>query len=175
VDFSRVDFIIEFKKVSDDPFVDDTSESDGDGHNNPFLRKDGSVHKVLGRITAYATAILSTQYRTHLFMVLIVGEYARLIRWDRGGAVVTKRICFNDEPHLFDFLIRYDIASPKNRGHDSTISPPSEDEIKRAKDIVPEFTDAEGYLAVTMSHQGTKRRFIIPRPEVRPLVHRLRC
>ncbi|KAH9953565.1 hypothetical protein BC827DRAFT_1366492, partial [Russula dissimulans] len=102
LDFSRVDFTIEFKKVSDDPFVDDLSKS-----NNPFLCEDGPRHKVLGQMTAYATAILSAQYRTHLFMVLIVDEYARLIRWDRGGAVVTKQICFDTESHLFDFLIRY--------------------------------------------------------------------
>jgi len=91
--------------------------------------------------------ILSAQYRTHLFMVLIVGEYARLIRWDRGGVVITRRIRFDDESHLFDSLIRYDSANPENCGHDSTISSSSEDEIKRAKDIVPEFTKVEAYFS----------------------------
>jgi hypothetical protein len=78
-DLSWVDFIIEFKKGSSDPFVDDSNgNGKGQGKDNPFLRKEGPNREVRGLLTAYATAILGAQYRTHLFMVLIVGEYARL-------------------------------------------------------------------------------------------------
>lgn len=153
-----------------DPFVDNPPKSNSTKQDNTgFLCDPNPTREVLGQITAYATAILSAQYRTHLFMVLIVGEYARLIRWDRGGAVVTKRIEFNEVSHLFDFLVWYNGASSEDRGHDSTVSSPSEDEIERAKGIIPEFTNAaEAYLAVTMSSDLGPRRFIIPRPEVRP-------
>jgi hypothetical protein len=170
-DFSRVDFIIEFKNGSRDPFVDEIDgkgKGKDDSKTNPFLCKEGRNREVLGQLTSYATATLGAQYRTHLFMVLITGEYARLIRWDRGGAVVTNRILFNSEPHLFNFLTRYDVASREVRGHDSTVSIPSKNDINRAKDVVPELAEATACLAVTMSHQGVTRRFIIPQPKVRP-------
>ncbi|KAG0695915.1 hypothetical protein DFH29DRAFT_813668 [Suillus ampliporus] len=43
----------------------------------------------LGQITSYASAQLGAQYRTHTFSVLIVHNCARIIRWDREGAIVT--------------------------------------------------------------------------------------
>ena len=161
-DVTRVDLITEFKKESNDPFVDDSnSEEKGQGKDNPFLCNEGPNREVLGQLTAYATATLSAQYRTHLFMVLISGEYARLIRWDRGGAVVTKRILFNEESYFFDFLTRYDIASREDRGHDSTVSAPEENEIERAKVFVPELAK-KACLAISMSHQDTRSRFYYP-------------
>ncbi|KAI0281640.1 hypothetical protein BGY98DRAFT_907096, partial [Russula aff. rugulosa BPL654] len=75
----------------------------------------------LGQITAHATSILSAQYRTHTYMVLVVGDHARLIRWDRGGAVVTKKFKWYEEPFLYDFFMRYDTADPETRGRDSTV------------------------------------------------------
>lgn len=143
--FSIIDFVIEFKSV--DPFVDEPS---GDGEFNPFVRQDSSFRPILGQITAYATAMLSAQYRTHAFMVFIAKEHARLIRWDRGGAIVTEPILFDKSSFLFDFFVRYNIADHEARGHDSTVSTPTEAEIKCAKSAVKEFTEAESFLAVMM-------------------------
>lgn len=142
--------MIEFRKGSSDPFVDDSnSERQGRGEDHPFLCKEGPNRRVLGLLTAYASATLKAQYRTHLFMVLIGGEYARLIRWDRGGTVVTDQIPFNEEPYLFDFLTRYDSASREDRGHDSTVSVPSKAKFKHAKEVVAELTEARACLAVS--------------------------
>jgi hypothetical protein len=47
-------------------------------------------------------------------MVLVVGDHARLIRWDRG-AVVTKKFKWDEEPFLYDFFMRYDTADPETR------------------------------------------------------------
>jgi hypothetical protein len=57
---------------------------------NPLMCSMGPGLVNLGQITAYATSILSTQYRTHTFMVFIVKDYAMFLRWDRSGAVVTR-------------------------------------------------------------------------------------
>jgi Fungal protein kinase len=162
-----VDFVVEFKKKWKDPFVD--IPSDG-GSFGPFLSSEGQTHEVLGQLTAYATAILSAQYRTHTFMVFIFKAHARLIRWDRTGALVTKAIPFNEESYLFDFFIRYDIADNEARGRDSTVSLPAEGEINCAKTIVPEFSDITSFLAITTQDQDTytSSRFIIPRPGLRP-------
>jgi hypothetical protein len=120
----------------------------------------------LGQITAYASSILSAQYRMHTFMVFIVKDYARLLRWDRGGAVVTEPIRFDEEPHLFDFLVRYNVADSEVRGHDSTVKLPNDDEIKLAKAAVPELAEVKTFLAVDISD----RSYIICSPESRPRI-----
>ncbi len=157
--FSLIDFVIEFKTA--DPFVNDPIDN---GELNPFVRHEGSFRAILGQIIAYATAILNTQYRTHVFMVLVAKEYARLLRWDHGGVIVTEPILFNRHSFLFDFFVRYNIVDHEARGHDSTVSTPTESEIERAKYVVNEFTNAESFLVVTMPHQNTARRFIIRCP-----------
>jgi thiamine kinase-like enzyme len=122
---------------------------------------EGPALAILGQLTAYATSILSAQYRTHTFMVFIVKDYARLIRWDRSGAVFTKPIYFNNEPHLIDFFIRYDIADREARGHDITVSSASSQDVALAQANVPELRGANECLDVTISNQ----HFIIPTPE----------
>jgi hypothetical protein len=80
-----------------------------------------SAHKVAGQITAYATMVLSTQYCTHTFSVLIIKDYVRLIHWDCAGAVITEPIDFDTKSCLFDFFICYDNVKKEVRGHDLTI------------------------------------------------------
>ena len=160
LDVSRVDFTIEFKSDCD-PFVDEPSVSnDSNSNSNPFLHSSRDAATALGQLTAYATAVMSAQYRTHLFMVFIVKEQARLIRWDRSGAVVTKSIKYTEQRHLFEFFFRYDTADPEARGHDSTIGIPTDDEVAQAKLIVPELKDKKAFLAFTIS----KQRFITHGP-----------
>ncbi|KAG2341490.1 hypothetical protein BDR05DRAFT_850991, partial [Suillus weaverae] len=79
----------------------------------------------LGQITSYAAAQLGAQYCSHAFSVLIVRDHARIIRWDREGAIVTSAINYNTEPHLADFFHRYAQASPELHGINTSISPTS--------------------------------------------------
>jgi hypothetical protein len=103
---------------------------------------------------------MNDQYRTHLLMVFIIKDYARLIRWDRSGALITVKISFNEKPDLLAFFIRYNNASREDRGHDCTVGPATEDEVKRAR-IVAELKEAKSLLAV--DHLGN--RYIIRPPE----------
>jgi hypothetical protein len=121
-----------------------------------------------GQITAYATLVMGSQYRTHAFFVLIIGEYARLIRWDRSGAVVTERIKYDETSELFDFFMRYDLADSEARGHDSTVGTPTKEELERASQFVGEM-DKTSFLAVSISPPGQTdpKRYIIPTPIAR--------
>jgi hypothetical protein len=109
---------------------------------------------VAGQITAYASSVLGAQYCTHVFFILILKNVARLIRWDRGGAVVTAPIEYDKEPFLLDFLIRYNHASPEARGHDVTVASPTDDENWEVR-MLPDFEKAKSLLVITMpdSHQ----------------------
>ncbi len=121
---SCLEFVVEFKlTASADPFVVPKKRT-GDGttgSGNPLMSTAVNTHAVVGQITAYATQILSSQYRTHAFTVLICHNLARLIRWDRAGAIVTEPIYYDDDSYLHDFLTRYNDAPSNIRGHDSTV------------------------------------------------------
>jgi hypothetical protein len=168
LDFSRVEFVIEFKSELD-PFADDYSNTEPntvepDIAHNPFIGRSGPTRKNLGQIVAYATAVLGVQYRTHMFMVLIVKDNARLIRWDRSGALVTAKIPFNEEPDLFDFFTCYNVASPEARGHDSTVYTASTYDAINAKKTVPELAKAKSLLAV--EHSGNRYIIGFPTPQI---------
>lgn len=160
LNFSYVDFIVELKR---EPRLDPFSDKPDGGTSN-YTCADGSALSTLGQLTAYASSILSAQYRTHTFMVFIVKDYARLIRWDRSGAIFTKPIYFDNDPLLIDFFDRYNFADREARGHDITVSPASSQDIKLAKNKVPELREAKWCLDVTLSDQ----HFIIPVPTSTP-------
>ncbi|THU98085.1 hypothetical protein K435DRAFT_721142 [Dendrothele bispora CBS 962.96] len=61
------------------------------------------------------------QHRNHFFTVFIRGVTARLIRWDRAGAIVTEEFDYGQEPYLADFYWRFTHATAKARGHDTTV------------------------------------------------------
>jgi len=129
---SLIKFLIEFKTTADqDPFIVDPltpPENKDPMVMNPFMSTSSSGHQVAGQITAYTTLVLSAQYHMHTFLVLVFKKYARLIRWDCSGAVVTAPMYYDDETHLLNFFVHYDHANPETRGHDSTVSPPTKDE-----------------------------------------------
>jgi hypothetical protein len=90
---SLAEFFIEFKHKKCDPF----GASDELAPINTSLYLDdllmemvkGPVSKVAGQITAYAMLLLGNQYCTYTFLMLIVKDFARLLQWDCGGAVIT--------------------------------------------------------------------------------------
>ena len=98
---------------SDDPFEDEDPS---------FERGTEKACDTLGQITLYATAHMAAQFRTHVFSLLILPKYARLLRWDRAGVIVTKEIPIDgSESALAEFYWRYSHATPDVRGHDTTV------------------------------------------------------
>ena len=164
-----IEFPIEFKLTADhDPFV--VKPSPDLANENPFMRVTSPGRHVAGQITAYATSIMSAQYRTHTFLVLVFKTHARLIRWDRGGAVVTAPISYDQDPHLFDFFVRYDNASRAIRGHDCTVGLPTDVEAQNARKLA-DLADAKSLLTVTISDPGCSHessRYVILPPCARP-------
>jgi hypothetical protein len=171
-DNSLAEFSIEFKaKTSHDPFKT-TATPSSPTHPSPYPEdvfmslRTGTASQVLGQMTAYAMLILGTQYRTHTFTVLIVKERARLIRWDRGGAVVTDSFPFNSQPYLLNFLFRYNHADPDKRGHDVTVRDSTDTERQDAQKAVGEFEDVKRLVTVSMLQQDYVIRAPCPQPEI---------
>jgi hypothetical protein len=131
---------------------------------------------LVAKFTAYATSHMSAQYRTHIFFVLICEDYARLIRWDRSGAIVTEPIYYNVVPHLFDFFIRFDHAPPNIQGQDTTVRLANSEDTKDAVKAVKELEELEKsqtpLLAVSVPNPATGEplRYIIASPLASPWV-----
>ena len=128
---------------------------------NPFVKDSAEGISTLGQMTSYVTSHLGSQFRTHAFFILIVHNYARIIRWDRGGAVVTAPIRFNEEPYLFDFFLRYNYAKSHIRGSDSSVRAPKTEELRAATCLIDEFHDsgsdqgkAKSFLVVSIPRHG---------------------
>ncbi|TFY64974.1 hypothetical protein EVG20_g5758 [Dentipellis fragilis] len=94
-----------------------------------------------GQITAYAAAMLELQFRTFVFSVLIMGDFARLIRWDRSGAIVTEAFNYQVDPEpLAQFLWRYNFLSRAQRGFDESVK------AIEATDNTPDLSEARKAL-----------------------------
>ncbi|KAI0645293.1 hypothetical protein C8Q79DRAFT_1104751 [Trametes meyenii] len=112
-DWSNIEVSIECKSGTDkDPF-DDTEP---DGQVLSELRKE-----TLGQILGYLQFIFDRQQRMFLFMVLILGSYARVVRVDRSGIFVTKRLNYlTDGEPLAEFFWRFARLSSTEQGQDPT-------------------------------------------------------
>ena len=121
-DFSKMDLFVKFKAAeSSDPFCDPV----GDVRRRKFcFEKDSDgARLVRGQLASYAAALAGSQFRVHTFSVLVCGKYARFIRWDRDGAIVTERFNYMQQSHfLARFFWQYNYLDPRQRGYDTSIS-----------------------------------------------------
>jgi len=127
-DIAHAELMIEFKQnTSDNSFCDPyILASDNE---RSILREGKACGDTLGKITSYAAAQLGSQFRTCVYLILIVKDSAQIIRWDRTGTIVTEAIPYNTDPTITEFFRRYHKAPSKVRRVDDTISQPTVDEI----------------------------------------------
>ncbi|KAF9260071.1 hypothetical protein L218DRAFT_1003150 [Marasmius fiardii PR-910] len=114
VNLEEAEIIVEVKiSLADDPFEDDEE-------NLEDTTEDGAGTR--GQVTMYATQQLARRHRTHCFSVVIVGTCARLLRWDRAGAIVTSLFDYTEMPWLTMFFHKYNYADREVRGIDTSVS-----------------------------------------------------
>ncbi|KAH9889423.1 hypothetical protein C8Q73DRAFT_158328 [Cubamyces lactineus] len=81
----------------------------------------GTRRSILGQIMTYSILVFDNQHRTHHYTLMILGDSARIIRWDRSGVVATKKFNYVKNPlMLARFLWRFARMTPAERGHDTT-------------------------------------------------------
>ncbi|KIM40753.1 hypothetical protein M413DRAFT_446141 [Hebeloma cylindrosporum] len=136
VDLSKAEYFIEVKTGKTfDPFVDNDEKGSDRDPQYPFEAIADSRMITRGQILTYCTAIARSQFRTHVFGVIIVGTRARLFRWNPSAMVVTSLFDYTDKTRnniLGQFIWCYDNASLRTRGHDTSVrSIPEEKAITR--------------------------------------------
>ncbi|KAL6306265.1 hypothetical protein BKA93DRAFT_895462 [Sparassis latifolia] len=108
----RISF--EFKRYSgrDDPFEE---EKEGYEHDTSY------GNRTRGQAIAYAAEIFARQFRTFCFTVLILGNCARIVRWDRSGAAFTEKFNYKRNPEILgEFLWRFSHHEAKEQGYDES-------------------------------------------------------
>ncbi|KAL4065672.1 hypothetical protein V8B97DRAFT_1875063 [Scleroderma yunnanense] len=132
-DFSALEMWVEFKKSAlFDPF--------DDAEGTPFEKDTINGKSTRGQMTAYATAQLGKQFRHFSFCVIILGQMARIVRWERAGATVTNAFNYVQNPEiLVKFFRRFACLSRKDRGWDTSVAPIEKNPPGISPDVVSEI------------------------------------
>ena len=129
-DFSRIEVAITVKATElHDPFrdlppLDERPATDNDA------RVEADTSKGIETLVQMTTCVaqqMGQQLRHWVFSVIICGDYARLVRWDRSGAVFTSRFDYKTSDyktsdHLEKFFTRYGGLDKGPRGVDTKVA-----------------------------------------------------
>ncbi|KAL6308505.1 hypothetical protein BKA93DRAFT_822250 [Sparassis latifolia] len=117
----RLSFVHRPHCTEDDPFEDIDNEGKVRTSSSAGSRADTARRAaILKQLTAEVATVLLRQHRCFVFTVLILGDHARFIRWDRAGAVVTEKFNYKCTPYLARFLRMFAQMSPEQQGADPT-------------------------------------------------------
>lgn len=134
-----------------DPPPDATSKERGTHDFFAHFRDDNlkrRAERAFGQHITYALEIQARQHRVHLFSISIAGSYARLLRWDRSGIIVTESFDLLVRPDLLsEFLARFAFASEHERGHDGSVEAASPQEELLFRDVVTKYVQDQLDLA----------------------------
>lgn len=110
------------------------------GVDQPFLRVTEPGQLARGQHSKAIAEILQRQHRTHVFSIYIYRQYARLLRWDRTGVIITDVLdLLKDGLKLLNFVYRAMTMTRAQLGFDSTVDFATDneiDEIQKFKDEV---------------------------------------
>lgn len=118
--------VIERKRADEDPFLPAPKDKTDVEKTADFAKR------VRGQLITYATNFHSARPRVFSFQLLLIGQKARMLRWDRTGAVVSDLFDWMKGPTLYMFISRFYDASGFQRGLDTTARPAEGDEIAAA-------------------------------------------
>nr|VWO95685.1 Amidohydrolase family protein [Ganoderma boninense] len=141
--WSAIELSIEVKleDVSDDPF---------DENAVTFQPSSTERKNNLGQVLSYSSILFENRQRTHQFSLVILGQCARIVRWDRAGALVSEKFNYVEQPWMLGrFLWRFARMSAAQRGHDTTatrvLTTSDEYRLMRERADVPQ-KNAEGFV-----------------------------
>lgn len=113
---------------------------------NPVEREWPEAIAFRQSLVSHAQAQLTRQHRTCFLQLILVSRWARFIRWDRSGAVVSNRFDYVFEPEILaEFIWRFAHMSDEQRGLDSTATLASKKESSLFESAVKRFIDDMNY------------------------------
>ncbi|TFY66858.1 hypothetical protein EVG20_g4238 [Dentipellis fragilis] len=161
--WTNVELFIERKRKEEDPFKDPSPKKNRKDFQ--FLKDGDAPKESRGQMIAYAGAHFAMQFRAFCFSVCIIGtDKARLIRWDRGGAVVTERFSLVDKwDWLLEFFWRFNYLDSEGRGRDTSVVQATPEEVEMAKAFFPDEPTLHK-IRIMDDRDHTDRYFLVARP-----------
>ncbi|KAJ3502482.1 hypothetical protein NLJ89_g8869 [Agrocybe chaxingu] len=84
---------------------------------------------------------MATQFRDHLFTVIVLGDSSRIIRWDRGGAIVTEAFNYTQRKSiLFEYFKRFRQLDGVQRGINPNVLPATKANARMARERLNDYT-----------------------------------
>lgn len=120
-DSTILDRVDELKNGKIYDAFDDMGDHDNRNPSYPFELQTVEGCDTRNQICHYASAIFQLQFRFFFFTILHLKTHARIIRWERAGAVVTELFDVASTPYLADFIWRYSHMNRAQRGFDDTV------------------------------------------------------
>ncbi|VDC07240.1 unnamed protein product [Peniophora sp. CBMAI 1063] len=154
-DWERMRVTIQFKLEEEDIIFDRESDEGGAWQSKGSLTPD--------QLTSDVRHQFSRQCRTSVTSILILERWARLIRHDHAGTVVSGRFDWraNDGALLAEFLSRLEYGSPQQEGVDDSVGDLSvfggngSTVVQEARKAMQEFT--AGMIAVPLADDAPLR------------------
>ncbi|KAL0953962.1 hypothetical protein HGRIS_005122 [Hohenbuehelia grisea] len=136
-----------FEKAPPDSFSSDvlTTSENPSGSTNPALSTPFELSaqrhvETRGQLISYAVEIMARQHRTHVFTLFIFHPFARLIRWDRSGAIVSERFNYREDSQpLVEYFWRLAHMGSEDLGLDPTVQLASPAEAEKAHEVLAEW------------------------------------
>lgn len=111
--------------------------------------------RALGQNIAYASEVCARQYRHCCYSVSLTGCHARLIRWDRAGAIVSAAFDLHTHPeYLCQFYWYFSQMSDEERGYDLSFGAATKEEEMLFRDTIA--THVKSQLS-TLPREASRR------------------
>ncbi|OBZ67750.1 hypothetical protein A0H81_12496 [Grifola frondosa] len=109
-----------------------------------WLPDNDEARKSRGQLADYAKEVLARQHRQFFFMIVVIRDHARILRWDRAGAAVSRSFNYVQYPRkLGGFIYRYAKMTPVQRGFDPTATLATKEEIAILKAYISSLKDRD--------------------------------
>ncbi|PCH38319.1 hypothetical protein WOLCODRAFT_136166 [Wolfiporia cocos MD-104 SS10] len=123
-----------------------------------FLRRTDDGLKALGQLVEHPMLMFARQHLTYVFSVSTFQQYARIVRWDRSGAIATDAFdfCGQNSYKLLDFFFRLGCMSDEQRGYDPTAVLASDTELVQLEQARGAFSAVQRRLYDEMMAEGRR-------------------
>lgn len=104
----------------------------------------GKEMRSFDSLISHVRAQFARQHRCFVFTVILVGRYARFLRFDRAGCIVSERFKYVAAPDvLADFFWRFAHMTEEERGWDMTVTQASKKETADFDQAIRNFSDSD--------------------------------
>ncbi|KAI0317021.1 hypothetical protein OF83DRAFT_193659, partial [Amylostereum chailletii] len=175
--FQLLQMLFEFKRSTEDPNTD--PDGSADRATLDFQHWASKANHARGQTVSYALSMFESTPRVFCFSVVVIGKFARFVRWDRAGAIASERFDWTSSGLMEEFLWRFSHMSRAQRGFDTSVVPPSPAEVKMVKRVfqkaksdrrdIPYPTEGETFSKFYIWDKDGKQHAVIAGlPQTRP-------